>query len=85
MNVICFFYLRVLLTDRQESRFGEKIAVALTKPFQLIAPTLLTTPIEILAKSIIANTIYKREDQKPVEIVDNCMIFELAKMYDNKN
>jgi hypothetical protein len=75
----------MLLTEREESRIGEKIALAFTKPFQYVAPTLLTTPIEVLAKAIIQNTIYSKTDANKVEIVDNCHIFELSKGYDKEN
>lgn len=76
---------KLLLTDRNESRLGEKIAIVLTKPIQLLAPTLISTPIETLAKSVIANTIFKHEEEKKVEIVENCKIFELAKIFDQIN
>ena len=73
----------MLLADRTETRVLEKISIALTKPFQYLAPTLITTPIEILAKSMIRNTIY--DSGEKVEIILNNNIFELAKLYDNKN
>jgi hypothetical protein len=70
----------LLVTNRTESRFGEKIAIALTKPFQYFTPTLLTTPIETLAKSMIVNTVFQTPDK--VDIVDNNTIFEKAKLFD---
>lgn len=73
----------MLLANRTETRVLEKISIALTKPFQYLAPTLITTPIETLAKSMIRNTIY--DSGKKVEIILNNEIFELAKLYDNKN
>lgn len=73
----------MLLANRTEARVLEKISIALTKPFQYLAPTLITTPIETLAKSMIRNTIY--DSGKKVEIILNNEIFELAKLYDNKN
>lgn len=75
----------MLVVDRAESRPGERLTLALTKPFQCLAPKLLTIPIETLAKSIIANTIFKQDGQKPVEIVENTKIFDLAKMYENES
>ena len=76
----------MLLAEREESRPGESIARAFTKPFQYIAPTLLTTPIDTLAKSLLSATLYTEVDPKSkpanTEIIDNCKIFELAKIYD---
>ena len=71
----------MLLANRTETRVVEKISIALTKPFQYLAPTLITTPIEILAKSMIRNTIY--DSGEKVEIILNNKIFELAKLYEN--
>ncbi len=70
------------MTERAESRPFEKLALIVTKPIQSIAPTLIHTPIEILAKSLIANTINVNQDKK-VEIIENCKIFESAKLLDN--
>lgn len=75
---------RLLLVDRQESRIGERVAQIITKPFQYLSPTLFTTPIETLAKAMVANTIYKRDDETPVETFENTKIFILAKMFDDK-
>ena len=72
---------RFLVTERAESRPFEKLALLVTKPIQALAPTLLHTPIEILAKSLIANTIYVNEEKK-VEILENNKIFESAKLVD---
>lgn len=76
------FNTRLLLAEREETRIGEKIGFILAKPFQYLAPTLLTTPIETLAKSIIANTIFKKAEDKKIQIIDNTEIFNLAKLYD---
>ena len=73
----------MLLTEREESRPAEKLALFLTKPFQYLTPTLITTPIDILAKSLISSTLYAPPDDK-VEIIDNCKIFSLAKLYDQQ-
>jgi hypothetical protein len=75
----------MLVTDRNETRVFEKLTLVLTKPVQCVAPTLLTTPIDTLAHSLIANTIYKPENRPQVEIVDNSHIFELAKLYQSNN
>lgn len=76
----------MLVTERTERRVGESIALTLTKPFQYLTPTLITTPIEILAKSLLSATLYTDVDPKSkkpnVEIIDNSRIFELAKIYD---
>ena len=67
-------------TNRTETRPMEVIASFFLKPVQMLAPTLATTPIDILAKSLIANTFYN--SGKNNEIIDNNRIFELAKMYE---
>ena len=67
-------------TNRTETRPMEVIANFFLKPVQMLAPTLATTPIDILAKSLIANTFYN--SGKNNEIIDNNRIFELAKMYE---
>jgi hypothetical protein len=67
-------------TNRTETRPMEAIARCLLKPVQILAPTLATTPIDILAKSLIANTLYN--SGKNNEIIDNNRIFELAKIYE---
>ena len=77
-------------TDREESRALESLAITLTKPFQFFTPTLLTTPIDTLAKSIIANTILNTGlDNSKTHIVYNDKIFDQSKLYDefitNKN
>ena len=76
----------MLVTERTEQRPAEAIALALTKPFQYLTPTLITTPIDTLAKSLLGATLYAEVDPKSkkanVEIIDNCRIFDLAKIYD---
>ena len=76
----------MLVTERTEHRMGESIALTLTKPFQYLTPTLITTPIDTLAKSLLSATLYSEVDPKSkkpnVEIIDNCKIFDLAKIYD---
>jgi hypothetical protein len=73
------------VTNRTETRVFEKIALMLTKPLDYLAPTLLRTPIDTLAHSMIANTIFKPENRPQVEIVENSHIFELAKLYQSNN
>ena len=68
---------------RNESRFGERIALAITAPFKYLAPQLIHTPIDKLAKSMIKNTINYNQDDK-VEILDNAKIFDLSAKYDDK-
>ncbi|RNA34725.1 oxidoreductase HTATIP2 isoform X2 [Brachionus plicatilis] len=80
-----FIYRPKLLigTDREESRVGESIFRALTKPFQYIAPTLLTTPIDTLAKAMLTNTFLnnKLSDDKN-QLIENSMIFEASEIYE---
>ena len=70
----------LISTNRTETRPLEVISSILLKPIQYLAPTLATTPIDILAKSLIMNTLF--DSDKKVEIIDNNKIFELSKMYD---
>ncbi len=67
------------MCDRQESRVFESIARFLMKPIQYIAPTLATTPVEILAKAMINNTIVT--DASNTEIIENAKIFQLAEKF----
>lgn len=62
---------------------GEIIFRTLSKPFQYIAPTLVTTPIDILAKAMLANTFLERHlnDEKNV-LIDNNKIFEASELYE---
>ena len=66
--------------DRVESRPMESLLRFIIKPIQYLSPTLMTTPTVTLAKSMIANTIFKTQTEK-VEIIFNNKIFELAKLY----
>ena len=69
------------MVDRTESRIGERLLRFLFQPIQYLAPTLLTTPVKILATSMIANTVYSLKSPVTSEIVDNQKIFDLADMY----
>ncbi len=73
------------MVDREEKRTGEQIARFFFKPFQYLCPTLLTTPIDILANSLIAKTIFSEEAPKKIEIVDNNEIFAAADYYSKSN
>ena len=55
------------------------------RPFMYLSPTLLTTPIDTLAKALIANTIFAAKDANKIEIIDNAKIFDLASLYDTNN
>ena len=70
----------MLVGNRTEKRPLEIVFGFLLKPVQIISPTLMHTPIEILAKSMIANTIYS-SDQKN-ELLFNIQIFDSAKLYE---
>ncbi len=75
----------MLMVDRAEKRFGEQIARWLCKPIQYIFPKLLTTPIETLANSMIAKTIFSEETPKKVELIDNNEIFSASDLYTKSN
>ena len=64
------------MCDREESRPMERLARILIRPLQYLAPTLATTPVDIMAKSMINNTLL---ESKPMhQIIENAEIFELA-------
>jgi hypothetical protein len=66
----------MLMCDRVESRPMERLARALIKPIQYFSPTLATTPVDVLAKSMINYTLLEK---KPAhEIIENVEIFEYA-------
>ena len=48
------------------------------KPFALIVPTLMTTPIDVFAKAMVMNTV--QDQPSGAEIVDNRRIHALAKI-----
>ena len=68
--------------NREEARLGERIAKAIVTPFMYVAPKLLTTPYETLAKSMIFNTINQENKEEKVQILENNLIFKLAELYD---
>ncbi len=72
------------MVDREENRVGERIIRFLSTPFMYLAPTLITTPIDTLAKSLIASTIFAKQtnDENTVNLIDNKQIFALAELYD---
>ncbi len=70
--------------ERDENRILETIMLALTKPFLMLSPSLLHTPVDILAKAMIGSTIYSPPEEK-AEILFNPKIFNLAKFYDEQN
>ena len=69
------------MVDRDEKRFGEQIARFLCRPIQYFFPTLLTTPIDTLANSMIAKTIFSEEAAKNVELILNNEIFGASDLY----
>ena len=73
----------MLVVDRVEKRSFERVALFLTKPIQYLCPRFITTPIDTLAKSVIANTIFNLQSQN-TEIIDNDKIFDYANIYDDE-
>ena len=73
---------RFLVCEREERGIAEKIAKFILKPFQHLAPTLITTPTDTLAKAMVNNTI--NTNAPKTEIVENAQIFELASLYNNQ-
>lgn len=70
------------MAKRGEGRAAEKAAMSLTKPLQCVAPKILHTPVELMVKAMLANTLLSFEGEKPAQIVDNHRMYELEKLYD---
>ena len=67
----------MLMVDRTEHRAFESLARTIIRhTVQRIAPELITTPIEVLARAMSVNTFVK--DRPSVEILENHAIFRLA-------
>ncbi len=65
------------MVDRTENRPLESFAQSLVRnTVQRIAPELMTTPIEILARAMCNNVFIK--DRPSPEIIDNHAIFRLS-------
>ncbi|OQV13359.1 putative Oxidoreductase HTATIP2 [Hypsibius exemplaris] len=69
----------MLMVDRTERRVAEAMIVNMLKPIACIAPTLITTPIEALAKAMVFKTV---QDPAPsgAESVSNKEIQAAAKL-----
>jgi len=79
-----FYRPRIIITNRAERGLAEAIVVTLSKPFQYFTPSFITTPVEIMAKAMLSNTIYTEPSNNLSEIVVNSQMFKLAKIYDNQ-
>ncbi|CAF1234291.1 unnamed protein product [Adineta steineri] len=67
----------MLMVDRVENRAFESFAQTIVRnTVQRVAPELITTPIEILARAMCFNAFTK--NQSGIEILDNHAIFRLA-------
>jgi hypothetical protein len=66
----------MLMCDRVESRPMERLARALVKPIQYFSPTLATTPVDVLAQSMINYTLLEKKPAQ--EIIENVEIFAYA-------
>jgi len=67
----------MLMVEREEQRPMESFAQTIIRnTIQRVAPELITTPIEILARAMCSNAFTK--DRPSVEIIDNHAIFRLA-------
>ena len=64
------------MCDRVEKRTLEAVARFLIRPVQYMFPTFITTPVEILAKSMINNTLLANKPKH--QIIENYEIFQLA-------
>jgi hypothetical protein len=67
----------MLMVDRAERRPMESFAQTIIRnTVQRIAPELITTPIEVLARAMCFNAFIK--DRPSIEILDNHAIFRLS-------
>ncbi|GAU97014.1 hypothetical protein RvY_08377 [Ramazzottius varieornatus] len=71
----------MLLVKREQFRLSEAVARFLLTPVAWVAPTLMTTPIETLARALIMNTV--QQQPADAETVDNKRIHLLGKMLNN--
>jgi hypothetical protein len=75
----------MLICDRTEPRFLESLSQAFVKPIQMISPSLYTTPVLILAKAMIAATIFGVKKHEKSGIIHNANIFKLAEYFDEQS
>uniref|UniRef100_A0A914DTX6 Protein HTATIP2 n=1 Tax=Acrobeloides nanus TaxID=290746 RepID=A0A914DTX6_9BILA len=78
----------MLLSEREESRIGERIGKFLLTPIFMLCPTWISAPIETVAKAMLANLWNKPKAENGVEIVNNAEIHKLGgdyeKMFEQK-
>uniref|UniRef100_A0A914DT94 Protein HTATIP2 n=1 Tax=Acrobeloides nanus TaxID=290746 RepID=A0A914DT94_9BILA len=78
----------MLLSEREESRIGERIGIFLLKPIYTLCPTWMSVPVETVAKAMLANLWNKPKAENGVEIVNNAEIHKLGgdyeKMFEQK-
>jgi len=67
----------MLLCDRQERRFGEKVANFALQPVFWACPTKFSVPTNTVAKAMIAD-LWRKTSNK-VDIIENAAIHQLAK------
>lgn len=73
---------RLIVTKRADAGFLEKAFISFSKPLQFVAPKLMHTPVQLMAKAMLANTFLSFEGEKSPQIVDNYRMYELEKLYD---
>lgn len=66
----------MLLGNRQEHRIGERLALFVLRPVAYMCPTLITIPIETVARAMVANLWNK--PGTAVEILENSAIHRLG-------
>ena len=72
----------MILVDREERRFGEKVLMVAIKPVAALFPTWLSVPAETIAKSMLANMWNTPKAENGVEIVDNATLHKLGEDFD---
>jgi len=80
---LAIYHPKFLLANRTEPRMMETALRFLTRPIQILSPTLMSTPVSTLASSMLANTLHSDPAEK-MKIIDNVNIFRLAKVYDDE-
>ena len=80
-NRVIISTFRQIISKREEFRLGERIALIVLKPIFWLFPTLLSVPVDLLAKSMIVNLWNETKNENGVEIIDNKTIHKLGKEY----
>lgn len=83
VELIYKILLRWLIgTDKEKTQIDKSIFVKILKPIKNIDPTLATTNVSYLAKSMIANTLLNNQiNFDKIHIINNERIYKCASIY----